>query len=276
MSDVGEDSPRLSPTTFFGGVGASFSAPTAMSSSSGLHAARPSAGEKRPRLVSSPFVTLYSSWRSSSSYRVRIGLNWKRIQYTCKAVHLIKGGGIAVDSDYSAINPMKEVPTLLIHGHTLTQSTAILEYIEETYPERPLLPRTNPYLRSIVRELCNVISNDIQPLGNLRVLNRVGSFFPPEERFAKKEEWLRHFITLGFEGLEALLRKSAGRYCVGDQVTMADVFLVPQVFNATHFGIDMRPYPTIVRVNTALQDLPEFRLAAPEAQTDAPEPQMRS
>lgn len=170
-------------------------------------------------------------------------MNWKRIQYTCKAVHLIKGGGIAVDSDYSAINPMKEVPTLLIHGHTLTQSTAILEYIEETYPERPLLPRTNPYLRSIVsklaggrggaliyhlepspqvRELCNVISNDIQPLGNLRVLNRVGSFFPPEERFAKKEEWLRHFITLGFEGLEALLRVRAadGSLCYTSRPTL--------------------------------------------------------
>lgn len=214
-------------------------------------------------------ITLYSYWRSSSSYRVRIVLNLKKLGFEYNAVHLLKDGGQQLKDDYAALNPMKEVPTLLIDGNTLTQSQAIIEYLEETRSEPALLPQ-DPAERCLVRQLCCIISNDIQPVGNLRVLKHVASFFedkPTQE--AKKLEWLHRYMSAGFQALEALMIKCAGKYSFGDEVTMADVFLVPQIYNALRFNVDMSAYPTVSRVYEALKVLPEFAAAEPGAQPDA-------
>ncbi|KAL6059469.1 Glutathione S-transferase zeta-1 [Balamuthia mandrillaris] len=203
-------------------------------------------------------IVLYSYWRSSCSYRVRIALNHKAIPYTYKAVHLVKSQQL--EPDYAALNPMKEVPSLLIDGLQLSQSVAILEYLEETRPEPRLLPQ-DPATRALVRQIVSIVCSDIQPVQNLRVLKYLG-----EER---KVEWAKHWIESGFEGLERVLERSAGSYCVGDEVTLADAVLPPQVYNARRFGVDLDKYPTIKRVEEALMQLPAFQQARPEVQPDA-------
>lgn len=220
-------------------------------------------------MADSRAVTLYSYWRSSCSYRVRIVLGLKSIPYTYEAVHLMKDGGRQLTEEYTALNPMRELPTLLVDGVTLTQSTAIVEYLEETRREPALLP-ADPKARAQVRAVCAILSNDIQPLGNLRVLKHVASLFEdPAVRDARKEEWARHYICLGFAGLERLLASTAGSFCVGDALTLADAFLVPQVYNAVRFKVDMTAYPTLARVNAALVGHPAFAAAHPSAQPDA-------
>jgi maleylacetoacetate isomerase len=228
---------------------------------------------KRARTGPAPSdaVTLYSYWRSSCSYRVRIVLALKGVPYEYKAVHLVRDGGEQLKDAYTALNPMREVPTLVVDGHVLTQSTAIVEYLEETHPQPALLP-ADAHGRAIVRAVCNIIATDIQPVGNLRVLKHVMSLLPGDDKAAKEEArsaWAKHYITAGFAGLEALLAAHAGKYCVGDAVTLADAFLVPQVYNAHRFGVDMTRYPTITRVAAALAELPAFKAAQPSAQPDA-------
>lgn len=166
---------------------------------------------------------LYSYWRSSCSWRVRICLNLKEIPYDIKPISLIKSGGEQHCNEYREVNPMEQVPALQIDGHTLIESMSIMQYLEETRPQRTLLPQ-DFHKRAKVREICEVISAGIQPLQNLIVLIHVG-----EE---KKKEWAQHWITRGFRAVEKLLSTSAGKYCVGDEITLADCCLVPQVFNA--------------------------------------------
>jgi len=215
-------------------------------------------------------VELWSYWRSSSSYRVRIALNIKGLTfYHYHAVHLVKDGGKQYAPEYVELNPSKEVPTLKIDGHVLTQSQAIIEYLDETRPQPCLLPE-DAYERAVVRQLCCIISNDMQPVGNLRVLKMVQSFFAePKEKDAKRLEWAQHFIKLGFEAFEAVVAKHAGKFCVGDAITMADVFLAPQVYNALRFKVDMSAYPTIARIAKELDEHPAFSAAHPSRQPDA-------
>lgn len=228
-----------------------------------------SAPEAKRARVDALAPVLYSYWRSSSSYRVRIVLALKEIPYEYHPIHLLKDGGQQLTAEYVALNPSKEVPTLVIDGLTLCQSTAIIEYLEETRPDPKLLPST-PGDRAIVRQLCNIISNDIQPVGNLRVLKHVQSFFTdPKEKDAHRMEWAQTHIKHGFEALEAVMAKHSGKYSFGDAVTMADAFLVPQVYNALRFKVDMSAYPTILRVHEALSELPAFKDAHPSAQPDA-------
>lgn len=171
--------------------------------------------------------------------------------------------------EYVAVNPSKRVPALEIDGHVLGQSTAIIEYLEETRPSPALLPK-DAFKRAIVRQMCNIISNDMQPLGNLVTIKYVASLVAdPAEKEKQKELWIQTFYAAGFEALEALLREHAGTYSVGDEVTMADVFLVPQVFAGRRFKVDLAPYPTVVRVATALEALPAFAAAHPSKQPDA-------
>lgn len=216
-------------------------------------------------------TVLYSYWRSSCSYRVRIVLNLKGIPYKYHAVHLLKDGGQQLTEEYAALNPMREVPTLLIDGATLTQSMAICEYLEETRPSPALLPVDAPVRRAAVRSLCAAIACDIQPVGNLRILKHVAQIAEgsKEEKEAKKLEWAKLYIAKGFEGVEALLRQWAGSCCVGDEPTLADAFLVPQVYNAIRFNVDMTAYPTISRVHAHVSELPAFKAAHPSAQPDA-------
>ena len=220
---------------------------------------------------------LHTYWRSSCSYRLRIILSFKQLSYTSVPVHLVRGGGEQHSEAYRALNPSRKVPTLEVDGHVLVQSTAIAEYLEETHPEPSLLPG-DASARAHIRALCCCISNDIQPLGNLATLQYFAAKQAPgeasapevkEARAAATSEWARHWIGVGFAALEALLAPRAGRFCVGDAFTMADAFLAPQVYNASRFGVDMAPYPTIVRVMAEIEKHPAVVAAHPAAQPDA-------
>ncbi|XP_069807065.1 maleylacetoacetate isomerase isoform X2 [Dendropsophus ebraccatus] len=203
---------------------------------------------------------LFSYFRSSCSWRVRIALTLKGIEYEQRPVNLIQAGGQQLTDEYRRVNPMQQVPALRIDGVTLSQSLAIIEYLEETRPQPPLLPR-DPIKRGQCRMISDLIASGIQPLQNLGVLQRVGD---------GKLEWAQHFISKGFQALELLLQDTAGRYCVGDEVTMADLCLVPQVANADRFQVALGQFPTISRINQALLQLEAFQVTHPSRQPDTP------
>lgn len=207
-------------------------------------------------------TVLYSYWRSSCSWRVRIALALKKIDYEYKAVHLVKNGGEQYLSSYKEKNPMAQVPTLEIDGIILTQSMAILEYLNDTRPEPPILPKC-PLKKAIVREICECIVSGIQPLQNLAVLQKVGE---------NKIEWGHYWIEKNFHALELMLSRSSGKYCVGNDVTMADMCLVPQVYNAVErFKVDLVPFPNIRRINENLSTVEAFKVSHPCIQPDKQE-----
>ena len=213
-------------------------------------------------------MRLYDFFRSSAAYRVRIALNLKSIEPDERTfVHLRMGNQRA--QDYLALNPQGLVPALATDdGHVLTQSLAIIEYLDETRPEPPLLPR-DPAARARVRAIALQIACEIHPLDNLRVLNYlVGTLGVAREQ---KDGWYRYWIDVGFEALERTLSRDrdTGRFCHGDRPTLADICLVPQIANARRFDIDLSPYPTLTRIETACNDLPAFAAAAPARQPDA-------
>uniref|UniRef100_UPI00398E79C2 maleylacetoacetate isomerase isoform X2 n=1 Tax=Pristiophorus japonicus TaxID=55135 RepID=UPI00398E79C2 len=212
------------------------------------------------QMASTVKPVLYTYFRSSCSWRVRIALAFKGVEYEQIAINLLQGGGQQYDDVFKALNPMKQVPTLSIDGITLSQSLAIIQYLDETRPEPRLLPE-DAKKRAQVRMICDHICSGIQPLQNLNVLQRVGD---------KKLEWAQHFITNGFQALERLLQQTAARYCVGDEVTMADLCLVPQVYNAARFKVDLAPFPTIVKINSSLLELEAFKVSHPSSQPDTP------
>jgi maleylacetoacetate isomerase len=212
-------------------------------------------------------LVLYTYWRSSAAYRVRIALNLKGLPYEARPVHLLTDGGEHLKPAYCEISPQAQLPTLLDGDRTIRQSMAILEYLDETRPEVPLMP-TDPLGRARVRELMQAVGTDIHPLGNLRVLRAIEAEFGADQ--AAKETWSRRWIKKGFDGIEALLAHGqAGQFSHGDAPTLADCCLVPQFYNAVRWGVDMVPYPTIRRVVEACQALEAFQKAAPEAQPDA-------
>jgi maleylacetoacetate isomerase len=209
---------------------------------------------------------LYSYFRSSASYRVRIGLALKGIDYDYRAVHLVEGGGAQYKPDYAALNPMHEVPSLLIDGHVLSQSLPILEYLDETRPRPPLLP-ADGYGRAKARQIAECVNASIQPLQNLRVLKKLETDFGAVEE--TRRAWVAHFIHTGFRGIEAILRDTAGTFAVGDAVTLADICLVPQVFASARFGVTLEDYPTLAAVAARAGALPAFEAAHPSRQPDA-------
>ena len=213
-------------------------------------------------------MKLYTYFRSSAAYRVRIALNLKGLGYDAIPVHLLKGGGEQRQEEYRRINPSGLVPTFQDDRITLTQSMAIIEYLEERFPAVPLLPQDAPG-RAKVRELAQIIACDIHPLNNLRVLKHLVHELKLSE--AQKTEWVRHWIREGLSGLENHLARdpAAGPFCHGGAPTIADCFLVPQVFNAQRFEIDMSAYPNIARINAQCIELPAFVAAHPSKQPDA-------
>ncbi|MFN3703349.1 maleylacetoacetate isomerase [Thermomonas sp.] len=214
-------------------------------------------------------LQLYSYWRSSAAYRVRIGLNLKGLPYEIVPVHLVRDGGQQHSDAYRALNPQELVPTLGHGQRRLTQSLAILEYLDEVWPTPPLLPATARE-RQRVRALALLVACEVHPLNNLRVLQ----YFEHEWNVPQPERdaWVKHWIEDGFRAAEALLAEhpSTGDFCEGEMPTLADCCLVPQVYNARRFGVDLAPYPTIRRIEAACLALPAFDAARPENQPDAP------
>ncbi|MFC4930944.1 maleylacetoacetate isomerase [Massilia sp. GCM10023247] len=213
-------------------------------------------------------MKLYTYFRSSAAYRVRIALNLKGLAYDAVPVHLLKDGGQQRQEDYRKINPSGLVPAFQDDRITLTQSAAIIEYLDERFPAVPLMPQ-DVAGRARVRELAQIIACDIHPLNNLRVLRHLVHELKLSEE--AKTEWIRHWIREGMASLEAHLARdpAAGPFCHGPAPTMADCFLVPQVFNAKRFDIDVDAYPNIARINALCVDMPAFAAAHPSKQPDA-------
>ncbi len=213
-------------------------------------------------------VKLYTYWRSSAAYRVRIALELKALPYESVPKHLLRGGGEQRRADYLALNPQGLIPGLEDDGFFLGQSLAICEYLEEICPAPPLLP-ADPRGRATVRSMALALACDIHPLNNLRVQQYL------RDELGQGEEavagWTRHWMSRGFTALEVLVaRHSAdGRHCFGTSVTLADVCLVPQLYNARRARTDLSPYPRLVAVSAHLESLPAFAAARPEAQPDA-------
>ncbi len=214
-------------------------------------------------------MKLYSFFRSSAAYRVRIALHVKELAFETVAKHLRRGGGEQRKPDYLAVNPQGLVPALEDGGLTVTQSLAIIEYLEEAYPEtRRLLPAT-PADRATVRAMSQAVACDIHPINNLRVLNYLKAEMGQTEE--STNAWVRHWIAEGFGALEEMVRKHSGdgKHCFGTAVTVADVCLVPQVYNSRRFETPLGPYPTLAAVAAHLETLPAFAKARPEVQPDA-------
>jgi maleylacetoacetate isomerase len=216
-------------------------------------------------------LVLYGYWRSSAAYRVRIALNLKGLSYETRPVHLVRDGGEQHAPDYFALNPQELVPCLLDGDRVITQSLAIMEYLDEMHPEleTALLP-VDARGRAQVRALAKAVCCDIHPLGNLRVLQQLETQFGASDE--QRAEWSRYWIAAGFKAIEVMLGDSAatGRYCHGETPSMADACLIPQVYNALRWKLPMDDYPTIQRIHRACNELEAFRLAAPEVQPDAP------
>ena len=212
--------------------------------------------------------TLYSYFRSSAAFRVRIALNLKGIAPDYQFVHLLKDGGQQHAPGYRAVNPQELIPTLIHDGHTIGQSLAIIEYLDEVKPEPPVLPR-DAAGRARVRQLADMVACDIHPVNNLRVLLHLRDDFGASEE--KRAAWQRHWISLGFAAIETLLAGSrqTGRYCHGDTPTLADICLIPQLANARRVNLDLSPYPTILRIEQTALAHPAFAAALPAAQPDA-------
>lgn len=212
-------------------------------------------------------MKLHNYWRSSASWRVRFALAFKGIPYEYVAVSLLKDGGQQHGEAYAALNPMRQVPTLeWIEGGEVmrvAQSLAIIEYLDGAFPAPKLLPE-QPFVRAKVRQLSEIVNAGIQPLQNLEVLRYVR-----EELKGDTAAWARHFVGRGIEALEAEALHTASRYLVGDQVTLADCCLVPQLYACRRFGIDVSGCPTLLRVEGNLQALEAYRASHPDAQPDA-------
>ena len=213
-------------------------------------------------------MKLYNYFRSSASYRVRIALNLKGLTYDYIPVHLTRKGGEQFTAGYRGIAPEALVPVLEDGTVTVHQSLAIIEYLDEIHPLPPLLP-SDAAGRAAVRAMAMDIACDLHPLGNLRVLKHLASAYGLEKETT--DAWYRHWVGLGFGALETRLASSPtrGKFCHGDTPSMADVALVPQVFNARRFGTDMSLYPTISRIADRCDELDAFAEAAPERQVDA-------
>lgn len=213
-------------------------------------------------------MKLYTYFRSSAAYRVRIALNLKGLVFDSVPVHLLHGGGQQHDPAYAALNPNETVPTLDDDGQIVTQSLAIIEYLDETHPTPPLLPGTAAD-RARIRAIAQTIACDIHPINNLRVLQYLTDSFGLSE--AQKAQWYCHWVERGLQAVEKMLARDSrtGRFCHGDAPTLADCCLVPQVFNARRFGCSLDGLQTVQRICTACEALDAFARAAPALQPDA-------
>ena len=219
-------------------------------------------------------LKLYTYWRSSAAYRVRIALNLKGLPYESVPKHLLRDGGEQKKADYLALNPQGLVPALADDGFVVPQSLAICEYLEEIHPEPRLLPGSARD-RAIVRGMALAIACDTHPLNNVPIVGYLRREFGADD--AAVQQWMAHWIGRGFIALERWVGSLAGApsdpsqqpFCFGSQVTLADVCLVPQMYNARRFGVDVSPYPRLAAICAHAEAMPAFAAARPEAQPDA-------
>lgn len=219
-------------------------------------------------------LKLYGYWRSSAAYRVRVALNHKGLDAELLSVHLVKDGGEQHRAEYANINPQELVPALIDldnkeegeEAFVLSQSLAIIEYLDEKYPENALLPQ-DLHEKAIVRSMAMSIACEVHPLNNLKVLQYLSKELALDDE--AKSAWYHHWIDEGFSAFEKQLVKYSGRYCFGDNITLADLCLIPQVYNANRFNVDLSPYPNIMRIVESCNRLEAFIKAAPESQDDA-------
>lgn len=212
-------------------------------------------------------MILHGYWRSGTSYRTRIALNLKGVQYEQRTYDL--RAGAQKERDYVALNPQMLVPALELEGQILTQSPAILEWLEERYPHPPLLPQ-EAEARAVVRAMAAVIGCDVHPLNNLRVLAVLRGEFGADSAAVRR--WIARWIGDGFAALEMLIARHGGTYAYGETPTLADCYLVPQVFAAERFGVDVAPYQRLIAAASAARALPEVQAAHPDQQPDADAP----
>lgn len=207
-------------------------------------------------------LKLYDYFRSSACFRVRIALNLKGLDYQAIPVHLVNNGGEQFSDEYRKINPQSLVPSLQADDKILTQSLAIIEYLDEIHPTPALLP-ASPYEKSLTRAFALTIAADIHPLNNLRVLKYLTHEFKLSEE--QKTQWYQHWIAKGLSGLEAQLttQQLSGHFCYGNQPTLADICLVPQLYNARRFACNLDAYPSLVRIDAHCQQHPAFKNAWP-------------
>ena len=210
---------------------------------------------------------LFGYWRSSAAYRVRIGLHLKGIPFEYRSVHLIKDGGEHRTAEFATKNPLKLVPVLQTpEGEYITQSLAILEYLNDMHPEPAFLPKTH-LQRAHVRAISLVIACDIHPLNNLRVLQYLKNSLECSDEV--RDNWYGHWIHEGFRAVEQTLQKTHRLYCVGNEISLADICLIPQVYNARRFNVPLSDYPLISAIDERCRELPFFKQASPEVQIDA-------
>ena len=216
-------------------------------------------------MTQNPSLKLYSYFRSSASYRVRIALNLKSLNYEYIPVHLVKDGGEQHKDEYKNLNPSAELPTLLHGDKTLSQSMAIILYLDEVFSDFSLFPQ-DTFQKAKVIQACEIVNSGIQPLQNLAVtaeLTKNYSFTTEQ-----KNNWIQHWNNLGLSSVEEMLKITAGDFCIGDTITAADCFLIPQIFSAKRFAVDVSKYPTILRICEHAGEVEAFQLAAPERQPD--------
>jgi len=213
---------------------------------------------------------LYSYWRSSCSWRVRIVLNMKKIKYEQIHIHLLKEGGQQFTEEYTKLNPAQRVPLLVFEDlttkkiHSIAESSAICEFLEETYPEETSLLSKDLVVRAKIRQIYNEIACNIQPIQNLCVLQVLEKDYK-----GVKTEWAHNWIKWGLEEVEQILVSSRGKFCVGDSVSFADVYLVPQLYNARRFKVDLSGFKNILEIEKNVSEIEEFKNAIPENQPDA-------
>jgi maleylacetoacetate isomerase/maleylpyruvate isomerase len=211
-------------------------------------------------------LVLYNYFRSSASYRVRIALNWKGLPYEYKVVHLLNNGGEQNTAQYRAINPAGEIPTLAHKGQFISQSMAILQYLDDVFPQQPLFPK-DPYEKAKVIQFCEGI-NCAQPYQNLKtqqVLEKDFGFSADQ-----KTRWVQYWAHRNLEGWEKMLETTAGTYCFGEKISAAEIFLIPQMFALSRFGVEATKYPHIARIQAHCLKLDAFEEAHPGRQIDTP------
>ena len=213
--------------------------------------------------MSGPLI-LHGYWRSGTSYRVRIALNLKGLAYEQVGIDLRTGA--QAQPEFTALNPQGLVPALVTESGVLTQSPAILEWLEEAYPQPPLLP-ASPFARAEVRAMCALIACDVHPLQKLRVLKALRADYATDEEAV--QAWPRRWIESGLQALEQLTERRGGAYLFEDAISLADVYLTPQLYSAGRFGVDLSPYPRVRAAAERAAENPAFRRAHPDAQPDA-------